>query len=461
MRKALFIIAFIFLANPLVSNVDILPDLVAYVLIMIALSKPSYFSAKSFSVYKSARTMAIISACKLASIYMTTMFLENTMSLLFSFTFFVLELIFGIPLLLKLFDYFSSLALETENKRASNAVDVFKKITIVIFVLRLLLATLPDFSVLTAGDTITSSTPDITRFRPVFILFSLVISMPISALWVLLNTVLLSILFGKREDKYINEQFEIKIQNKAQHYEIKANYRFLLLLGIFTVFAFDLRIDNVNVFINSLLPFAFICLYLIFVKKNYAKFSKIFYMLLGTSILGFVFRLLEMKKSLDFSREYTIEAVLKVSRAETMYFASIPYAILSTFLFALTVSIMLVMLIKMAIDIQRKHSELCGEDVEYNISTFNNKVRIFAIVTSVFAYLHIITYPLMIYFLPENEFVEEIVVLGVMKFNIPVYSFFMPLNMIVSLLFVISFILTLFVLYDGLYKKMYEKISLN
>ena len=461
MRKALFIIAFLFLANPLVSNIDVLPDLIAYILIMIALTKPSYFNTKAFSAYKGARIMAVVSACKLISVYFSTVFFDNTTSLLFSFTFFVVELIFGIPFILKIFAYFSSLALETENKRANNALDIFKTILIVMFALRLFLATIPDFAVLTEGDTITSTMPDLTRFRPLFILFSLVLSLPLSTLWIILSVVLVSVLFGKREEKLIKDEFERKIQNKAQHYEIKANYRFLFILGVCSLFAFDLRIDNVNVFINTILPIAFICIYLILVKKNYAKFDKLFYAFLGTSAVQLVFRLLELKASKDFSKEYNLEAVLKVSRAETLYFKTIPFAVIGTILFCATVSLMLVLLIKMSAEIQRKHSTLCGADVEYNIKAFNNKVRLFAIVTTVFGVLHTITYPLMIYFLPENQFTEEIVIFGEMRFNIPIYSIFMPMNMIISALLVISFVLTLFVIYDSVYKKMYEKISLN
>lgn len=461
MRKALFIIAFLFLANPLISNVDILPDVVAYVLIMIALSKPSYFNSKAFSAYKSARTMAIVSLCKLVSVYFSTVYFNDTTSLLFSFTFFVVELIFGIPLLLKLFGYFSSLSLQTENKRANNAIDIFKIIAIVVFALRLFLATIPDFAVLTEGDTITSSLPDLTRFRPLFILFSLVLSIPLSGVWIILNTVLISVLFGKREEQYIKEEFKRKIQNKAQHYEIKANYRFLFILGACVLLAFDLRIDNVNMLINTILPIAFICVYLFFIKKKYAKFNKLFYALLGTSVVQLVFRILELKTSIDFSKEYKLEAVLKVSRAETLYFRTIPFAAIGTVLFCITVSLMLILLIKMSSDMQRKYSSLSVEETEYNIKAINNKVRIFAIVTTVFAALHTISYPLMIYFLPENQFIEEIVIFGEMRFNIPIYSIFMPINIIISALFVVSFILTLLVLYDGVYKKMYEKISLN
>lgn len=463
MRRVLFVIAFILLANPLISNVDILPDFIAYILIMIALSKPSYFDTRAFSAYKSARTMLIVSVCKLISVYFSTIYLDNTLSLLFSFTFFVIELIFGLPLLLKLFAYFSNLALVNENQRALRAVDVFKIISVVIFALRLLLATLPDFAVLTADDTLTSSSVDLTRFRPVFIIFSFLAAVPISNLWIMLNTVFLCILFGKREEKYIKEEFERKILNKNQHYEIKANYRFLFILGICSVFAFELRLDNVNVFINTVLPIAFIAVYLILVKKKYLKFSKMLYVLSGITALQLLFRLLELKNAIEFSHEYNLEAVLKISQAETLYFEILPFAVIEMLLLSASVSLILVLLIKSASDSIRKNMLLTKneENLDFTVKAFNKRVRKFAIATSVFSCLNAISYPLMIYFLPENQLTETIRFFGNRTINLPIYSMFMPINMIISALFIISFILTLFVIYDNVYKKIYEKISLN
>ena len=263
MRRILFLIAFIFLANPLVSNVDILPDFIAYILMMIALAKPSYFDVKAFSAYKSARTMVIISFFKLISVYFTTIYIDITLSLLFSFVFFAIELIFGIPFFIKLFGYFSNVALATDNAQILRAYEAFRTIAIVIFAIKLLLATLPDFSILTSQDTLTTSfKTDLTRFRPIFILFSLILSTPLSGLWILLFSVFICTLFGKKEELYIKEEFGKKIQNKSQHYEIKANYRFLFLLAGLSIFAFGLRIDNVNIFINTALPIGFIIFYL-------------------------------------------------------------------------------------------------------------------------------------------------------------------------------------------------------
>ena len=463
MRRILFLIAFIFLANPLVSNIDILPDLVAYVLIMIALSKPSYFDTKAFSAYKSARTMAVVSSFKLISVYFTTIYLDVTLSLLFSFVFFIIELIFGIPLLIRLFGYFSNVALATENERILRVCEVFRTIAIVIFVTRLLLATLPDFSILTAQDTLTTSfKTDLTRFRPIFILFSLVLSTPLSNLWFLLNSTFIVLLFGKKEEIYIKEEFTKKIQNKHQHYEIKSNYRFLFLLACLSAFAFELRIDNVNIFINTILPIGFIVFYLILSKKKYLKMNKIFYFLCALTPLQLLFRILELKNSIEFSRKYNLAAVLKISRAETMYYETLPFAIIGTALFTLAVLLMLTLLVKSTRDNIEKNAHLFSspEIAEYTAISFKKRIRPFLIVTSVFACLNNVTYPLMIYFLPENQLTETIV-FGAKDINLPIYSIFMPINMIVSGLFVISFTLTMLMIYDSVYKKMYEKISLN
>ncbi len=463
MRRILFLIAFIFLANPLVSNVDILPDFIAYILMMIALAKPSYFDVKAFSAYKNARTMVIISFFKLISVYFTTIYIDITLSLLFSFVFFAIELIFGIPFFIKLFGYFSNVALATDNAKILRAYEAFRTIAIVIFAIKLLLATLPDFSILTAQDTLTTSfKTDLTRFRPIFILFSLILSTPLSGLWILLYSVFICTLFGKKEELYIKEEFGKKIQNKSQHYEIKANYRFLFLLAGLSIFAFGLRIDNVNIFINTALPIGFIIFYLLLAKKKYLKINKFIYCLFGVTAMQLIFRLLELKNSIEFSNEYNLEAVLKISRAETMYYESLPFAIIGTILFAITILIMLMLLVNSTEQSIKKNSDLysSSEIVEYTIASFKKRIKPFLIVTSVLAMLNSITYPLMIYFLPENDLTEKIVI-GAKTMNVPIYSIFIPINMIASSLFVISFILTMLIIYDSVFKKMYEKISLN
>ena len=109
MRRVLFIIAFVILANPLLSNIDIVPDFLAYILIMIALSKSTYIEAKANGAFKGARNMLIVSIGRLAATYFTVMSIDDVLSLVFSFVFFILEMVLGVSFLLKLFDYLSVL----------------------------------------------------------------------------------------------------------------------------------------------------------------------------------------------------------------------------------------------------------------------------------------------------------------------------------------------------------------
>ena len=169
MKKVLFIIAFIILSNPIISNVDILPDFLGYALIMLALSKPTYYDQKALSAYRCARNMLFMSVLRLVSFYLTTVIIDASLSLVFSFALFVVEMVFGIPFIIKLFDYFGDRALKTDNKFALKVVDKFKIVTIVLFSLRLLLSTLPDFILLTVTDPLN----DMSRFRPVLIVLAL------------------------------------------------------------------------------------------------------------------------------------------------------------------------------------------------------------------------------------------------------------------------------------------------
>ena len=145
-----------------------------------------------------------------------------------------------------------------------------------------------------------------------------------------------------------------------------------------------------------------------------------------------------------------------------MYYESLPFAIIGTILFAITILTMLMLLVNSTEQSIKKNSDLysSSEIVEYTIASFKKRIKPFFIVTSVLAMLNSITYPLMIYFLPENDLTEKIVI-GAKTMNVPIYSIFIPINMIASSLFVISFILTMLIIYDSVFKKMYEKISLN
>ena len=64
MKKWHFIVAAIFLFNPIFSTLDILPDFVGYLLLLKAFSKMSYIDDKAEDVCRSMKIMSLITVFK-------------------------------------------------------------------------------------------------------------------------------------------------------------------------------------------------------------------------------------------------------------------------------------------------------------------------------------------------------------------------------------------------------------
>ena len=460
MRRVLFIIAFVILANPLLSNIDILPDFVAYILIMIALSKSSYISEKANSAYKCARNMLIASIVKLVSMYFTVVTLDDNLSLVFSFVFFIVELSLGIPFILKLFDYFYSLADKAENTSILKYVERTKILTIVIFASRLLLATLPDFILLTRTYEFINDGPDYSGFRYLLMALAFVLFIPLCILWIASECELCIRLFKRSVESDIVSEFNEKIENKALHYEIKANQRMLIFVSMSLVFAFFLKKDGINIFYNSVIPIFFICYYFALVIKKQIKISKLIYVLIGVTAVQLPLRIVEhiiLNRYFNVEK-FNINSVFFVSEAETLYYSAIPFINVSSVLFVGAICLMIYLLIKASHDSLKRNLPLIFniEDYQFNYGDFKKRVIPSAIVTSVLAFLSATLYPTVISYMP---YIDELVKIG--NLNLPLYSWALPLYTVLTVLFVASFIVTLVMINENSYKRVYNKISLD
>ena len=182
MRK-LLIIAAIFWFNPLVSSVDVLPDLIGYLLVMKAFSKQAYICDYADDCCVAAKKMCIVSGVKLLSVTMVTAF-DPTMSLLFSVVFGIVECVFGIPFFIKLFNAYSHMIPAESGEICTLVETKLKRFTIVAFVLRLVLAFMPDLTALSLNTAFTYDV-DYTyyRFKPLFIGFCVIIALVINIIW--------------------------------------------------------------------------------------------------------------------------------------------------------------------------------------------------------------------------------------------------------------------------------------
>lgn len=102
------IVSLIFIFNPNIGLVDILPDAIGYILLFRGLSRISMIDDRIGEAYSLFVRLFYITLVRLASLFITFSVLpltdRNTALLLFSFTFDVLELIALVPAIIKLFD---------------------------------------------------------------------------------------------------------------------------------------------------------------------------------------------------------------------------------------------------------------------------------------------------------------------------------------------------------------------
>lgn len=462
MRKALLIIAFIFLSNPLISNVDVLPDLVGYILIMIMLSKHTYYDTAAKSAYKCTRNVALVSLAKLLSVYLSTMAVDDTVSLLFSFTFFTLELVFGIPFLLKIFEYSSHRALKIGNSGALKIADGVKIAAIVLFALRLLLATAPDFILLTAGDPLSSYHNDLSSFRPVLILLSVLLSSVITLVWIPLEAYFFAVAFNKREAEDARLELNERLSNKELQFNLSLQKKMLVLLSVLSIFVFEIRIDNIDIFFNSVLPLAFIAFYVFLIIKKYVKFDKIFFALLSVTILQLIFNIVVKLMTRSFFEEYSLASVLKISQAETKYFAILPFIIISQVLFSVSIALSMMLLIRSARGTLSEYIGTClpSADREYTVAEFNKRSRLFFILPVASSLGMAVASPIVFAFMPRIDEMTKINLFGTV-FNLPILPSLIPAQMLLTLGFVALFIYSLAMINDQVYKKLYYPISLD
>ena len=136
MKKRHFILASIFLFNPIISVFDIFPDVLGYFLIMKAFSKASYVYDNADETRQLFKTMSLISIFKLICLIILP-FTDSTMALVFSFTFAIIEFIFGISAFRRMFDTVSYIYLRLGEDVSVPKCEKLKRFTIAFFVVRI------------------------------------------------------------------------------------------------------------------------------------------------------------------------------------------------------------------------------------------------------------------------------------------------------------------------------------
>ena len=402
----LLILASVFWFNPLVSNVDILPDIVGYLLVMKAFSKMSYIHEYAEDLCKSARTMAIISLAKVLSIALISS-LDPTMSLLLSFVFGIIESIFGIPFFIKLFNVYNHMASSCGEKVSSNVESKMERFTIAAFVSRLVLAFLPDLTALSLNNAFTLET-DYTyfRFKPLFIGFSVITSLIIGIVWLIRYIRFVKKNITRNVIEQYNITFEEKTENKQSLFLAKENMRVLMfmIIGTISIFDFSFGYLNIDIFQDAIFTaFATLSLIYLIVKELY-KPDKSFVLLGAVAIIHVVSSIFEIAAKKRYFTKYSYQSMLKVSEAEDLYFTLCIGAIISSIVTILSI-VLVALIFKNAArrNINANASVFSQSDIDYYLKEFNKRTNKNFVVVTIFAVLSGIIYSLMVILRPYAE----------------------------------------------------------
>lgn len=109
-----------FLFNPTVNLIDVLPDVIGYLLILKGMEKLSDLNGELDSAKRKFKAAAWIAAIKFLVMFLTPV-MDSTWYLLFAFSFGVLEMIYGIPAFVELFGGISYLEMRHTRHRTRRA----------------------------------------------------------------------------------------------------------------------------------------------------------------------------------------------------------------------------------------------------------------------------------------------------------------------------------------------------
>ncbi|MBQ8850396.1 MAG: hypothetical protein IJ011_08715, partial [Clostridia bacterium] len=159
MNLPFIVIAALFLFNPNIAVIDLLPDFIGYILLCVAISRLADVHERVGEAYNAFKKMILIDAGKWIAVFwifgMTVPSERNTSMLLWTFVFSVLEMIFLLPAYNKLFDGITQLgylypcqAVFGKREKRSKT-DRMRNFTFVFVTVKALLTVLPELSDLT------------------------------------------------------------------------------------------------------------------------------------------------------------------------------------------------------------------------------------------------------------------------------------------------------------------------
>lgn len=430
------IIASVFWFNPLVSNIDILPDLFGYLLVLKSFYKSSYVYECASELCQSAKKMCIISGVKIFTIFMVSS-LDITMSLLFSFCFGAIELIFGIPFFVKLFETVLYIV-PVENSYVHKREARVRIFTIIAFAVRLVLAVLPDLTALSLDGAFSyDASVSYLRFRPLFILFSVIISLVVAIIWLVkfirfMKKAITAEVVERCQNDYLN-----RAGNNKALLSAKNSIRAVISTAIGALFIFDFTWEytSVDIFQDFVVTLVAVCALLFLAYKKIYRLDKAFIALIGAFSVHVGADIFEMVANINYFEKYNVQSVFKTANAERLYrLVSLSAALAVLALIASTFLVLLIFRKNARANILANKKLFSEIDIDYYLNEFDKRTKKHLLIVFIISAVYALVYILSVVLKPYAEWMTL-------------------LNIVLEIAYIISFIATSLYIHDEVYKR--------
>lgn len=431
MKLIYFILAAIFLFNPIVSTIDILPDFIGYFFLMRAFIKASYIYDVAYDVYKNIRYMFIITLIKFCSIVVVQS-TDETMQLVLSFAFCALECVFGIFMFTKLFDSLAYIVLRTDNENGELKVEKIKRFSIAFLIIKLLMAFLPDLTLLSFENLESNKLP-LSHFRYLFIGLSVIIALIVGVVWLIKFIVFSKRIVTKGLNSSVDGVFKEQMTGRPGLL-LSKNFIFaIFMIAIGAFFVIDFNINSKNILPDFIFSALTVVAFIFLIIKKRIKFNFLTSLTLLSSVLHIVFSALAFFLSRSFFENHSILSVISIPQAESEYFKIEIFTVLESLLLFVFVVSLILMFKSISENHIRENATIFSEiNVEDKIKEYSDNIQgkmMFVIISTFLCSISSVIY---VFFSPYKE--------GLMV-----------LTMISSILFVISFIMFVLTVHDEVY----------
>lgn len=265
MNKAVLIVSFIFLANPAIHVIDLLPDFFGWLLLLYFIRKSKFLSVQTEYAYSYIKKMTILSAASFASVFIVPIS-DGTMLLTITFVISVLKLIWGIPAFKYFYNGIGELGALYGAKSIykplcrdkNEGIRTAENFTVLFYVLSTVLNVLPEFAELTetSSEIYSDGYRSILSFKSVIYMATVSVTVIVALIWLAVMVKFINNLCSERElFARLDEAYDDKIVKTFKHRAIKLNNAIFIktLSGLFVFCIISNSFNRIPTFLFGIL----------------------------------------------------------------------------------------------------------------------------------------------------------------------------------------------------------------